>query len=81
LSRYKIEVLKIIRDRRFHRADEITGQLVDQSGQKRASVPFTLSTHDSHFTDPLHLAAIFAAMQTQLDAGASRITLVYPDAL
>jgi hypothetical protein len=82
LSGYNIEVLKIIRDRRLHGGrDEITGQLIDQSGQRRASVPFTLTTHDSHFTDPLHLGGIFAALQKQLAAGASHITVIYPDAV
>jgi hypothetical protein len=71
--------LKITRDPRFRGADQITGQLVDQSSPGRALVPFTSSTHDFHFTDPVHLDAILAALETQLVAGPSHITLVYPE--
>jgi hypothetical protein len=83
LSGYKIDVLKITRDRRLHGGrDEITGQLVHQfRGQGRASVPFTLWTHDSHLTDPQHLRGVLAALQTQLDTGASHIAVDYPDAV
>ncbi|MFL6353107.1 MAG: hypothetical protein ACJ74Z_14840 [Bryobacteraceae bacterium] len=79
LAGYRIDVSKIIRDRRFLGADLITGQLVDQSGQGRTSIPFKLSTYDCHFTDPVHLDHMLAAMQTELDSHASQITLVYPD--
>jgi hypothetical protein len=80
LNGYNIEVLKIIRHPRLKGekvVDEITGQFIDQSGQNRPAVPFTLSTHDSYLTDPANLAAILEALQTQLQDGAPRIEVVY----
>jgi hypothetical protein len=83
LNGYNIEVLKIIRHPHLkgeQTVDEITGQLVDRSDQKRHPVPFTLSTHDSYLTDPEHLGAILETLKTELTAGSSPITLVYLNA-
>jgi hypothetical protein len=83
LNGYNVEVLKIIRHPHFkgeQTVDEITGQLVDRSDQKRPAVPFTLSTQDSYLTDPEHLGAILRTLERELTAGSSPITLVYPNA-
>jgi hypothetical protein len=83
LSGYHVEVLKIIRHPHLKGeqvVDEITGQLVDRSDQKRPSVPFTLSTNDSYLIDPGHLEAILNTLKRELTAGSSPITLVYLNA-
>jgi hypothetical protein len=81
LNGFNIEVLKIIRHPRFKReqvVDEITGQLVDQSDQKRPNIPFTLSTNDYYLTDPVHLGAILDQLQKEVATGSSPIALLYP---
>lgn len=80
LNGYNIEVLKIIRHphlRGVQVVDEITGQLVDRSGQKHPVVPFTLSTNDSFLIAPEHLETILETLQRELSAGSSPIALVY----
>jgi hypothetical protein len=83
LNGYKIDVLKIIRHPHLKGeqvVDEITGQLVDRSDQKRPPVPFTLSTTDSYLIDPGHLRTILMTLEKELTAGSSPITLIYPKA-
>jgi hypothetical protein len=83
LNGYNVEVLKIIRHPHIKGeqvVDEITGQLVDKSDQKRPSVPFTLSTNDSFLIDPEHLRTILSSLEKELTAGTSPITLVYLNA-
>ncbi|MGI9070765.1 MAG: hypothetical protein ACR2JB_05405 [Bryobacteraceae bacterium] len=80
LNGYTIEVLKIIRHPHLKEervVDEITGQLVDKSDQKRPAVPFTLSTNDSYLIDPEHLRTILGTLEKELSAGSSPIRLVY----
>jgi hypothetical protein len=83
LNGYNIEVLKIIRHPHLKGeqvVDEITGQLVDKSDQKRPAVPFTLSTNDSYLIDPAHLRAILDTLGKELTAGTSPIAVIYLNA-